>query len=434
MITSRTLLGTAPAPVLPVESQRLLAGWHATGTPANYPQHLRRYGPLPLGAWSGRTGRARLIEEVEAAGLRGRGGAGFPTGRKLRAVADGRRAPLVLANGCEADPASNKDGVLLAVAPHLVLDGAVLAAHAVGATEVVVCVHHGARSAGALPATLAERRDPVRIRLVSVPGGFVASEASALARYLTTGAARPSTKPPHLAERGVRGRPTLVDNVETLAHLALLARYGAAWFTTAGTADTPGTLLVTIGGAVRYPGVYELPAGAPLDAALALAGGPAQVLQAILVGGSSGTWLSLPAGLRVPLSHEGMRAAGARMGVGVLLALPEETCGLAQTAYLLRYLAGQSAGQCGPCRFGLPAIATDLEQLVTRPTGPEVLTRLTRRLPLITGRGACGHPDAAVTLTTSALRVFHADLAAHQSGRPCPAAAAPPLFPVPGRS
>ncbi len=422
---------TQPAP--PTGPHRLLAGWHSTGRPADHSEHLRRYGALPLAAWSSRHGRARLIDEVDAAGLRGRGGAGFPTGRKLRAVAEGRRVPIVLANGCEGEPASGKDRVLLDLAPHLVLDGAVLAAHAVNASEVIVCVHDGDHAGERVVQAIAERDDPIRIRAVAVPGRYVASEESALVRYLNTGDARPTTKPPRPAERGVAGRRTLVDNVETLAHLALVARFGADWFRSLGTTQTPGTLLVTVGGAVRVSGVHEIPAGSPLGAALTLAGAPTRNIPAVLVGGYGGNWLPVPAALGVPLSHEGLRAAGAVLGVPVLLALPAGACGLAQTAHLVRYLAGESAGQCGPCRFGLPALAADLEALVSNRASAAVLDQLKRRLAVIAGRGACAHPDGAVRLAASALRVFRGDLADHLVGRPCRAARQPPLFPIPTR-
>jgi NADH:ubiquinone oxidoreductase subunit F (NADH-binding) len=419
-------------PAAPVAGPRLLAGWYETRAPAGLVEHHRRYGPLPVAGRPGRPGR--LIDEVTAAGLRGRGGAGFPTARKLAAVAAARGRPVVVANGCEGEPASTKDAALLTVAPHLVLDGGVLAAHALGAAEVILCVHHGAPAARTLPSVIAERDDPVPVRLVEVPARYVASEASALVHYLTTGDARPTTTPPRASQRGVNGAPTLVGNVETLAHLALIARFGASWFRSAGTPELPGTLLVTVGGAIRRPGVYEVAGGTTLDAALRCAGGPAVPVQAVLIGGYAGNWLAIPESLGAPLSHEGLRSAGSALGVAVLLALPHTACGLAQTAHLLRYLATESAKQCGPCTFGLPAIATDLTQLVAgHPNAPTVLERLHHRLGVIPGRGACAHPDGAARLTASALHVFKADLHHHIHGHPCPSANHPPLFPIPGR-
>jgi len=297
------------AAVAPAGS-RLLAGWEETGAPAGLAEHRRRYGPMPL---SGRPGRpGRLIEKVAAAGLRGRGGAGFPTARKLAAVAAGRGRPVVLANGCEGEPASAKDAALLELAPHLVLDGAVLAAHALNATEVIVCVHEGAAAARTLPRVITGRRDPVPVRLVEVTARYVASEESAPVHFLNTGDPRPTTTPPRPSDRGVNRRPTLVDNVETLADLALIARFGAPWFRSAGTAQLPGTLLVTVGGTVAHPGVYEVEGGSTVGAVLGCAGGPSGPVQAVLVGGYAGSWLAVPDALDTPLSHEACGRPGPR--------------------------------------------------------------------------------------------------------------------------
>ena len=384
----------------PGGDQRLLAA--AAPTLAG---HVARFGPLPTGV--------DVIAAVEAAGLRGRGGAGFPTGAKLRAVA-GRRRAVVVGNGCESEPASQKDHVLLSVAPHLVLDGLRLTALALGATDAVLCVHRDHSIVRTVSAALAER--PAGVRVAQVPARYVASEESALVNFLTTGQARPTTKPPRPFERGVRGRPTLVANVETLAHIALIARYGPEWFRGQGTVDSPGTALCTVSGAVARPGVYEAASGTRVGALLDLAGGVVEPTQAVLAGGYAGTWLPPGADRPVP-------------GVAALVALPARACGLVETARLLRYLAGESAGQCGPCTFGLPAIAQDFHQLLLGgPPAAEALARLRRRLPVIAGRGACGHPDGTVALATSALRVFDADVRAHVAGRPC---AARPYLPVP---
>lgn len=424
---------TVPA-VRPVERpQRLLAGWIETQRPADAREHKHRYGPLPVRAFTGRAGRATLIQAIEESGLTGRGGAGFPTGRKLRAVAAGGKRPIVVANGCEGEPISEKDHALLMVAPHLVLDGAVLAAHAVHADEVIVCVERGDPLAATVRAAAAARvGDPMPIDVVEVPSRFVSSEASALVNFLNTGDARPTSKPPHIYERGVRGRPTLVDNVETLAHLALIARYGPAWFRERGTAAEPGTALMTVSGAVRRPGVHELSRGAPLVDALTAAGDVTEPLQAVLVGGFGGGWLPWPSMAGLPLTHGDFRSVGAALGVGIVVALPVAACGLVETARILGYLAGESAGQCGPCMFGLPAIAEDFRALAhSGAPAAQALDRLRRRLGLLSGRGACAHPDGAAHLAVSALRVFEADVQAHAGGYGCQWSAAPPRIPVP---
>jgi NADH:ubiquinone oxidoreductase subunit F (NADH-binding) len=423
----------------------------AAGPPLGLQAHLSRYGPLPPGAPlvpggparpAGAHGQAGLIAQVERAGLTGRGGGAFPAARKMRAVAGadrrGRRrgGAVLIANGAESEPASGKDSILLRQSPHLVLDGIALAAGAVGAATAYLCVD------GAVPgrvdgllAAVAERRQAglaeAAVRVVAVPGGFVASEESALVNFLNGGPAVPVYVPPRPFERGVGGQATLVNNVETLAHMALIARYGAEWFGAVGTLEAPGSALVTIGGAVGRPGVYEIALGRPAGELIELAGGPAEPLQAILAGGYFGGWLSLPAAAAVPVSPPGLRSAGASFGAGVLIALPADCCGLAETARVLRYLAGQSAGQCGPCTFGLPAIADALAHLAWQGRDERAAEWLRYLLPLVDKRGACHFPDGAVALVASALRVFAHDLQRHLSRGPCPAANRPPVLPIP---
>jgi NADH:ubiquinone oxidoreductase subunit F (NADH-binding) len=417
------------------DTRRLLAGWADTGRPAGIAEHLHRYGPAPVEHYAGRVGRQRLVAMVESSGLLGRGGAGFPTGRKLRTVAGGGRRPVVVANGCEGEPVSDKDHALLTLAPHLVLDGAQLAAHAVAAAEIVVCVHRDDPLVDAVTAALAERpAGETAIRVVRVPDRYVASEESALVNFVNTGDARPTAKPPRPFERGVRGRPTLVDNVETLAQLALIARYGPGWFRGCGTPDSPGTALVTVGGAIAAPGVYETALGESMGSVLDRAGGPREPVQAVLVGGYGGSWLPLPFAAHQRLTHADLRAAGASLGVGALVLLPVHACGIAETARVLRYLAGESALQCGPCMFGLPSVAGDFAELVLGgQRAGDAVDRLRRRLTIVSGRGACGHPDGAIRLARSALRVFDRDLAAHLAGRPC-AGASRARLPIPRRT
>lgn len=414
-----------------LDGRRLLAGWDGTGTPIGLDTHQHTHGPLPTPDYAGPAGPARLRAAVAAAGLRGRGGGGFPTGTKLTAVADAGGRPVVLANACEGDPTSAKDAALLEIAPHLVLDGVELAAHAVGATEAVLCLHRDHPARALLAAADHDRGPgPCGIRVVEVPPRFVASEESALVNFLGSGDARPTVTPPRPAERGVDGRPTLVDNVETLAHLALIARYGSDWFRSAGTAASPGSTLVTLRGAVHRPGVYEVDLGRRVEDLWLRAGGAAEPLGAVLVGGLGGSWLGAREAARLRLTHEDLRTAGAALGVAALVMLPARACGLAETARALRYLAAESAGQCGPCMFGLPAVAGDMAALAAGTAdAPEALDRLRRRLGVIAGRGACAHPDGAVRLAASALRVFAADAAGHAAHGPCAAAAQPPQPP-----
>ena len=392
---------------------RLLAGLEPGGDAMTLAAHTRIHGPLP------EISPHQLIEEVERSGLRGRGGADFPTARKLRAVAARRRVGPVLVNGSETEPASAKDRLLLARLPHLVLDGAVLAAGAVGASEVIVKIGQNAADVGhALDGAVSVReRDRVRIGVVAGPEGYVTGEESAVVHYLNGGAAKPTFVPPRPFERGYRGRPTLIQNPETLAQLALVARFGSNWYRELGTVADPGSALVTITGAVRAPGVYELAFGTPMSDLLAAAGGPSEPLQALLVGGYFGTWVEASQAHGLRLAREDLRSVGCSLGSGVLIALGRSACGLHESARVISYLAEQSAGQCGPCVYGLQAIADAVGALAGGVAGPRERDRVLRWCAEIRGRGACHHPDGAVRFVESVLRVFEADLERHRRGR-----------------
>jgi len=376
----------------------------------------------------------RLLAEVDRSGLRGRGGAGFPTSIKLRAVAKGRPQRIVVANGTEGEPASAKDKLLLANAPHLVIDGALVAAAAVGASEIFLCVDRTATTAlEAVHRALAERAalEPpaVPIRVAATPPRYVAGEETALVNWLNGADARPTVVPPRPFERGVKGRPTLVDNVETLCHLALIARHGADWFRELGTADEPGTTLLTLSGAVKRPGIYEVPMGRALGRVLEDAGAPADA--AVLAGGYFGTWLPTADVAGLALANGALRPLGASIGCGVVAVLPPGSCGIAETARVLGWLANETAGQCGPCVNGLGAVADTMAAVSTGRADRHDGQRLLRWAGQIEGRGACRLPDGAVRLLRSALGVFATDLDHHLGGHPCPAARHNRVLPLP---
>jgi NADH:ubiquinone oxidoreductase subunit F (NADH-binding) len=392
---------------------RLLAGLEPGSEPMTLAAHVRIHGPLP------RVAAAQLIVEVEQSGLRGRGGADFPTARKLRAVAGRRRVGPVIVNGSETEPASAKDRLLLARLPHLVLDGAVLAALAVGSSEVIVKVGAGSPDVvrALQSATSVREHESVSVQVVTGPDGYVMGEESAVVHYLNGGAPLPTFVPPRPFERGFRGKPTLIQNPETLAQLALVARFGSRWYRELGTAADPGSALVTITGAVSAPGVYELAFGTAMDDLLDAAGGATEPLQALLVGGYFGTWVEASAAGRLRLAREDLRSVGCSLGSGVLIALGESACGLHESAGVIAYLAEQSAGQCGPCVFGLRAIADAVAAMADGVAGPRERERVLRWASEIGGRGACHHPDGAARFVESALRVFEGDIERHRRGR-----------------
>ena len=394
--------------------------------PVDLGTHLGRFGALPY-----RGAPRRLIGEVEAAGLTGRGGAAFPTYRKLAAVAGYGPPPVVVGNGAEGEPASNKDKALLWISPHLVLDGLQLAAEAVGSAAVGLYVHRNQRLHQRLAAVIAERAaaglDAARVELIEAPPRFLAGEESALASRTSGGPALPRFKPPRASQRGVAGQPTLVQNVETLAHLALIARYGAAWFRSAGTPDEPGSMLATLHHADGRMDVVETELGTPIADLLPL---PAQ---AVLIGGYHGAWLPAARAELLPLANAALRPLGAAVGAGVLAALPADRCGIAETARVVRYLALESAGQCGPCFNGLPRMAGALGELAGPRPSPQARADLERWSGLVEGRGACHHPDGTVRFVRSALRVFEAEMDHHARGR-CTGTNHRPFLPLPAET
>lgn len=378
--------------------------------PEPYESHQSRLGRLPHG---GRETLAALAESD----LRGRGGARFPAARKWETVrANG--AHYVLANGAEGEPASRKDELLLQARPHLVIDGAVIAAESVGAREVVFHLNRRRPAAAqALKSALRERSHPrIRVSVLDAPNRYVAGEESAAVNFANTGQARPVFTPPRPFEKGIHGRPTLIQNVETLAYAALIARHGPDWFRGPGGACA----LLTVSGRVARPGVYEVPRGTPLREVIEVAGGSIEASGGVLTGGYFGTFVDPATAAGLMLEDDSFAAAGARIGCGVIYVLAPDHCGLRTTARLLHYLAREGAQQCGPCINGVPALASTLERVAAGGGRLEDHVNLERwRSQLATARGACRLPDGAVGLLNSALRTFAADLARHREGGGC---------------
>jgi NADH:ubiquinone oxidoreductase subunit F (NADH-binding) len=378
-----------------IGTPRLLAGLDRYPT-MDARAHLSVHGPLPG------TDLARLLGLLDAAGLTGRGGAGFPLAAKLRGLRGTR--PTVVVNGSESEPASRKDRTLLQRTPHLVLDGAVAVASAVGAVRVIVAVHDEAAYV-AVRRAVRDRLDTGHVRVERMPGGFVAGEARTLLRVLAGGPPLPPGRRELPTEQG-----RLLSNVETFAQVAVLLRLGARRFAETGTHDEPGTVLLTVGGAADRPGVVEIPIGTPLGIALRAA--HAEDARFVVTGGYHGTWLDALAD--VPISRAGLATSGATLGAGVLLALDGTTCPLGELARVTQWLADQSARQCGPCRFGLPALAADVAAALRG--HPHAVANALRHAALAEGRGACAHPDGAVRFVRSGLAALAAELIAHSNG------------------
>jgi NADH:ubiquinone oxidoreductase subunit F (NADH-binding) len=416
------------SPAIPLTGSAWLRLDAAAGATVSLSEHEALHGPLPMAS------AAEIMAEVEEAGLTGRGGAAFPVHRKLAAVAAGAGPRVVVANGAEGEPASNKDKTLLAINPHLTLDGLQLAARAVGATAAYMYVHTDLRLLSLLNHAIAERRrtgrDVVSVEVVCAPPRFVSGEESAVVSRINGGPAKPRPKPPRVFESGVRGRPTLVSNVETLAHLALIAGRGAAAFRSVGHADQPGTMLFTVSGAVHRPGVIEAATGTTVGALLDAAGGPSHHLGAVLLGGFHGGWLAWPAARELPLANPELRPHGLAVGAGVVVALPADVCGVAESVRVLDYLAAESAGQCGPCVFGLPRLAETFGELARGKSARRGGRRLSELSLALERRGGCSHPDGSLRFLRSAAAVFADELRLHAQKR-CSAVSGRPILPTP---
>jgi NADH:ubiquinone oxidoreductase subunit F (NADH-binding) len=413
---------------------RLLTGIGAVAMP--FARHRELHGELPNYSGRGDGLASPLLSELTRAGLRGRGGGGFPLATKLAAVRGARGGAVVVVNGCEGEPMSYKDRVLLESLPHLVIDGAICCARALGTREVVVAVDASALEAlDSVRAALRERPDvrrgAVRFHVTAVPSGYVTGQESAIVSFLNGGPAKPLAPTPRITERGVNRSPTLMANAETLAHTAMIARRGADWFRRLGPDDEPGSALVTLGGAVAHPGVFEIEHGSSLRSLLDAAGGFTGPPRAVLLGGYAGTWVEAAAAVKLELSRSGLGAAHAALGAGVVAVLPDSACPVAETTRVATWLAEESAGQCGPCSNGLPAIAGTLRDMSEGLGGADALRDIRRWTELVRGRGACAHPDGTAHFVTSALGVFAEEFDDHARHGRCDACDRPPVLITP---
>lgn len=342
------------------------------------------------------------------AGLTGRGGAAFSTATKVEA-AHAHRAALVV-NACDGELGAAKDGWVVA---HR-LSELVAGADAVAArAPVTYAAHRGSDTA--------HRLRSAGLRVLELPPRYVSSEESAIISFAQGGLARPMTKRQPLVRggrdsEGRRIRPTVVLNAETVWRAGQIAAYGPEWFRSFGTPEQPGPRLVSVSTPVTYALVVETEAGAPLGDLLEHAGGLPEGSPGVLVGGLGGTFVAAAHVPGMRWSDRSLGLVGACVGPGVVEALDPRECPLDYVQRCLTWAAGESAGQCGPCMFGLPALASDWHALVAR-RDRTAYDRIRSRAGLLRGRGACRFPDGVAGFAASALDVFGAHLEEHRRGR-----------------
>lgn len=355
-----------------------------------------------------------LIDLLDQAGLTGRGGAAFRTAIKVRAAAE--HGATLIVNACDGEIGATKDAWVVENQLDGLLGGARLVA---GDHPIRVAAHRGSRAAALLAAA--------GVDVLEVPARYVSSEESALISLANGGLARPMTKrAPFVAGgRDARGRripPTVVLNAETVWRIAQIAEHGPDWFRRQGTALEPGPRLVTLTGAVAAPHVIETAAGARLGDLFGAAGGLLDA-ELVWVGGLAGVLIPAPEAARLLWSSTDLASYGGSIGSGVVWALDPAECPVAFVDHMLTYAAGESAGQCGPCMFGLPALAADWHDLAGARSGRAVdaADRLAARVALLPDRGACRYPDGIARFAASAARVLAGHLDQHARGT-CPPA------------
>ena len=332
---------------------------------------------------------------LREARLTGHGGGAFPTATKIVGVRGHR--PEVIVNACDGEPLVQKDTALLRHRPMLVADGIAVLQRIVAPRRTLIAVHADSLAEEAAHQLISDGR--IRAEVLPVPDRYVSSEASSLASLAANGEARPRYRDKPLAVKGLGRRPTLVFNAETVARVA------AVWL---DQGRTP-TRLVTVAGDLSRPGVLEAPLSVAVGELVAGAR-PTGRPRAALIGGYGGRWFAWD-----DVEGRSLHDLGRELGAGLIM-VDAAGCPVRTVGGILGYLADQSAGQCGPCMFGLPAIAADWQLLLDRHHATEAARRLRRRMPTIRGRGACHHPDGAVTMAASALEVFADHISAHRQG------------------
>ncbi len=363
---------------------------------------------------------SEIIARVERAGLRGRGGAGFSLAEKLRAVranADGKEV-FVIANAYDADPASPLSRTLIERHPRLVVEGIAIAARVVGARQAYLYLHPQADATRAAAEQVlgAAPLDGLRIEVALGPGGFMGGEETALLAVLESRRAMARQRPPYPSAQGLRMRPTLVASAETLAWLPGIVRAHA----------TPDTKLVSVTGAVRAPGVYEVPLGTTLGAILDLAGGVTGALKGIHVGGPTGGILAASRG-DVRFDFDALRAAGTHMGSAQVRAISADTCIVNEAAKLFAYLARESCAICVPCRVGTKRVQGILEGVYSGLGRDADLPWLDELGTHMERFSLCGFGITAPSILRTTMSEFADDYRAHIADRRCPTGACAPV-------
>ena len=380
-----------------------------------------------------------VLDAVIASGLRGRGGAGFPVGRKWDLAAAEQATPkYVVANGGEDEPGSEKDRLLMERYAHKVVEGVALAACAISASEAVLYVNARfdraiagletaiaeATAAGLLGEHNGDAESALRLRIHPGPPEYVAGEDTAALEAIEGRKALPREKPPFPTSAGLYGKPTVVNNIETFAYVPAIVRNGPEWFRGIGTADNPGPMLFTLPANMRRPGVVELPIGTTLRALLDdHGGGPAsgKRVKGVLPGGPSSGWIGAD-DLDVPLDREPLAQKGSALGCGVLRVLEEGECVVEAMDEIAQLFMHESCGQCPTCVMETQTLAKIVTQVKGGLGTQQLVDQIPRLAAFAQGKGMCSLISMPFPPLTSAVRLFPEDIAHHIAHGTCPAA------------
>jgi NADH-quinone oxidoreductase subunit F len=370
---------------------------------------------------------AAVVDVVEAAGLTGRGGAGFPTAKKWRLAREHPGPRYVVMNGGEDEPGSHKDRILMEHHPHLVLEGVLLAAHALQAEAAYLYVNHGYAAAHAsLKQALAEATAAgdvtLKVELFPAPSEYVAGEDTASLEAIEGKKPLPRQKPPYPTVAGLFGRPTVVNNVETFANVPRIVLNGADWFKTIGKGSCRGTAIFCLGEEVERPGAYELPFGTPLRSLIEKGGGlkGGRQIKAILPGGPSSAFLTADQ-LDVPLDYQSLKDAGSALGCGVVHLVAEGECLVEEVARIADFFAKECCGQCPPCRMETGMLKAILDKVQKGEGNAEQIAQLEKVVAFAKGKGLCGFIHMPGPPILSAVRHFPQDFQSHIQDKRCPA-------------
>jgi NADH:ubiquinone oxidoreductase subunit F (NADH-binding) len=379
-----------------------------------------------------------LIQIVSDAGLRGRGGAGFPTGKKWQFTREAPEQPRYLVmNGGEDEPGSKKDRVLLENLPYLVIEGAVLSAYAIGASKAYLYINANYQDATqSINDALAEAKAAacwgqsilgsnynLDIELVPAPHNYVAGEDTAVLEVIEGRNPLPRQKPPFPVTVGLFNKPTSVNNVETLANVAPILLKGAEWYRKFGTAESPGTMIFSLNDDVNKPGVYELPFGTPLRYLIEECGGgmkDGKKIKAIMPAAPSSAFLT-PAQIDTPMDHNSMREAGSGLGCGVVRLISEGTCIVEEVLRIAEFFAVESCGQCPACRMETNTLSMMMKKVQQGQGGQAILEQFSKILAFNKGKGFCNLIAMPGPPIESAIKLFPSDFEAHLTTGKCPA-------------